>query len=70
MPIIELGLDVIALHMFMKFDKDLMTIGRVIERKRETTQFCDDSRAVTQECLGQFGRLSNLAKMSLPYTFS
>ncbi|KAH3712332.1 hypothetical protein DPMN_072029 [Dreissena polymorpha] len=34
-PIIELDLDVIALHMFMKFGEDLMTIARVIERKRD-----------------------------------
>ena len=58
--IIALDIVVIALHISMKFDDDLMIIASIIERKREQTQFYDDSRAVTQECQGEFGRLSNL----------
>jgi len=59
-PIIELELAVIAFYIFMKCGEDPMTFARVIERKHEKTKFYDDSRAVTQECLGQFGRQSNL----------
>ena len=59
--IIKLDLDVIAFHIFMKYCEDTMTIAGVIEQKPEKTQLFDDSKVVTQECLGQFGRLSNLA---------
>ena len=53
--IIELDLDIIALHIFMQFGEDPMKFAKIIERKQVKKQYYDDSRAVTQQCLGRFG---------------
>ncbi len=61
--VIELGRDIMATNIFIKYGEDQMITVQVTEWTSLKQLIFDNSRAIILTCLGQYGWLSNLIEI-------
>ncbi len=67
--VIELGRDIMATNIFIKYGEDQMITVQVTEWTSLKQLIFDKSRAIILRFLGQYGWLSNLIEILWPLTF-